>query len=108
LRELSGRRGIRNDVSRYEAVSLALVESGTADPGDILAEFPPHDSPLRIEQFFQSLYLRYDERFVYGAPELKTLTRRLEWSPMSPVFNPAASGSASYPGLDYVPRVAGE
>jgi hypothetical protein len=107
LRELSGRRGIRNDVSRYEAVSLALVESGTADAGSILAEFPPADSPTRIEQFFQTLYLRYDERFVYGAPELKSLTRRLEWSPTSPVFDLSAPESAGYPELDCMPRLAG-
>jgi hypothetical protein len=107
LRELSGRRGIRNDVSRYEAVSLALVESGTADAGSILAGFPPPDSPTRIEQFFQTLYLHYDERFVYGAPELKSLTRRLEWSPASPVFELSTPESVDYPGLDYMPRLAG-
>ena len=106
LRELAGRRGIRDDVSRYEAVSLALVKSGTADSGSVLAEFPPPDSPTRIEQFFQTLYLRYDERFVYGAPELKSLTRRVEWAPRSPLFDPSTSESASYPRLDYVPRVA--
>src|SRR5205085_339413 len=61
LRELTGRRGIRNDVSRYEAVSLAMVET-VDDKGIVLSGFPPVDSPLRLEQFFKALYLRYDER----------------------------------------------
>lgn len=86
LRELTGRRGIRNDVSRYEAVSLAMIEMADADAGAVLPLFPPLDSPLRLEQFFKTLYLRYDERFVYSAPDLKGVTRRLEWSPASPAF----------------------
>ncbi|MFK8250214.1 hypothetical protein [Ancylobacter terrae] len=86
LRELTGRRGIRNDVSRYEAVSLALVEMADADLGALLPTYPAADSPLRLEQFFETLYLRYDERFVYAAPDLKRVTQRLEWSPASPAF----------------------
>jgi len=86
MKELTNRRGIRDDVSRYEAVALALVDSNSPTPGKILAHFPPQDSPLRIEQFFQALYLRYDERYVYAAPDLKRITRREEWSPASPVL----------------------
>ena len=48
--------------------------------------FPNADSPLHIERFFTTLYRRYDERFVYGAPNLKRVTQRMEWSPESPVF----------------------
>ena len=102
LRELTGRRGIRNDVSRYEAVSLAMVEMADAELGAILPGFPAADSPLRIEQFFGTLYLRYDERYVYSAPDLKTRTQRLEWSPNSPVFN-AGENALS---LDYEARIA--
>ena len=51
LRELTGRRGIRNDVSRYEAVSLALVEMADADLGTLLPSYPAIDSPLRLERF---------------------------------------------------------
>jgi len=86
LRELTGRRGIRNDVSRYEAVALALVESNSRTPGRILANFPKGDSPLRIEHFFAALYLRYDERYVYAAPDLKHTTSRIAWSPQSPAL----------------------
>ena len=67
LRELTGRRGIRNDVSRYEAVALAMVELKGDRAGDLLKNFPPHDSPLRIERFFQSLYQRYEERYLLAA-----------------------------------------
>ena len=97
LRELTGRRGIRNDVSRYEAVSLALVEMADTDLGALLPTYPAEGSPLRLEQFFELLYLRYDERFVYAAPDLKSVTRRLEWAPESPAFQ----SEEGYPNIDY-------
>lgn len=87
LRELTGRRGIRNDVSRYEAVAFALVESAGEQAGEVLREYPPADSRLRFEQFFATLYRHYDERYVYSAPDLNRITRRLAWSPESPVFS---------------------
>lgn len=102
LRELTGRRGIRNDVSRYEAVSLALVEMADADLGSLLATYPPEDSPLRLEHFFETLYLRYDERFVYAAPDLKSVTQRLEWAPESP----GLQANPDYPDLDYPARLS--
>jgi hypothetical protein len=105
LRELTGRRGIRNDVSRYEAVTLAMVEVSGDDVGNVLHDFPPHDSPLRLEQFFQTLYLRYEERYLFGAPDLKSVTRRLEWAPDSPVFDQAQIDHDTYPSLDYEPRI---
>lgn len=102
LCELTGRSGIRNDVSRYEAVALSLVRPTGTDAGNVLANFPKPDSPLRIEDFFQTLYQRYDERFVFSAPDLKTVTRRIEWSPRSSVFANGDIGSA----LGYEPRFA--
>lgn len=66
---------------------MALVEMADAGRGAILQGFPPADSPLLIERFFDTLYLRYDERYVYAAPDLKKVTRRLEWSPASPIFS---------------------
>jgi hypothetical protein len=106
LRELTGRRGIRNDGSRYEAVALALIETIGAAAGEVLAGFPPPDSPLQLEQFFQTLYLRYEERYLYGAPELKAVTQRLAWSPASPIFSDAESEASGYPALNYAPRLA--
>ena len=105
LRELTGRRGIRNDVSRYEAVTLAMIQPSGERAGDVLADFPPVDSPLRIEQFFQALYLRYEERYLFGAPDLKPITRRLEWAPGSPALSAPLPGEAPYPVLDYEVRL---
>ncbi len=103
LRELAGRRGIRNDVSRYEAVSLAMVEMADAELGALMPAYPAQDSPLRLEQFFQTLYLRYDERFVYAAPDLKSVTQRLEWAQESAAFREEAQRSA----VDYPTRTTG-
>jgi hypothetical protein len=106
LRELTGRRGIRNDVSRYEAVALALVDPAGAVPGQVLESYPRTESALRAERFFDTLYLRYDERYVYSAPELKSVTRRREWSPASPIFDSALASSLPVAAVDYVPRIA--
>jgi hypothetical protein len=104
LRELTGRRGIRNDVSRYEAVAFVLVDPSGPNAGNVLSNYPVEDSPLRIERFFEALYLRYDERYVYSAPDLKSVTRRREWSPKSPVFDRTLP---TFPAgtLDYQPRI---
>lgn len=102
VRELTGRRGIRDDVSRYEAVAMALVDPAGTQPGEVLATYPRPESPLRVERFFDALYLRYDERYVYSAPDLKSVTLRREWSPDSPALQPGV-----LPVLDYLPRIAG-
>ena len=86
LGALTGRTGIREDASRYEAISLALIDTRDDAVGRPLPEFPPHESPLRLEHFFEALYRRYDERYVYSAPDLKSKTRRLGWSSESPAL----------------------
>lgn len=100
LRELAGRRGIRNDVSRYEAIGFGLVEMEPTTIGNLLAEYPERESPLRIEDFFGTLYLRYDERFVTSAPDLAARTRRLTWASDSPALVNLQ--------IDYAPRTSGE
>lgn len=99
LRELVGRRGIRDDVSRYEAIGFGLVEMHGSERSALLESFPAEDSPLRLSGFFDSLYARYDERFVVSAPDLARVTRRLEWDPDSPGLR--------LEGLDYPVRIAG-
>lgn len=96
LRELVGRRGIRNDISRYEAIGMGLVEMRAGSRGELFEGYPADDSTLRLERFFSTLYLRYDERFVTSAPDLSSTTRRLEWDPRSPALG--------LPGLDYEAR----
>ena len=103
LSELTGRRGIRNDVSRYEAVALAMVDMTASTAGELLESFPGEDSPLRLEQFFKTLYIRYDERFVYSAPDLKAVTQRVCWAPDSPAFSEDRMKE-----IDYSPRLADE
>ena len=96
LGALTGRSGIRDDASRYEAISLALIDTRDGAVGHPLPEFPPPDSPLRLERFFETLYRRYDERYVYSAPDLKSKTRRLEWSPDSPALESDVSTTLEY------------
>ncbi len=96
LRELVGRRGIRSDVSRYEAIGFGLVEMHGETKSTLVKTFPPPDSPLKLSGFFNTLYARYDERFVVSAPDLSSVTRRVEWDPASPAF--------TVEGLDYTPR----
>ena len=58
LGALTGRNGIREDASRYEAISLTLIDTRDGAVGQPLSEFPPPDSPLRLEHFFETLYQR--------------------------------------------------
>ena len=102
LGALTGRNGIREDASRYEAISLALIDTRDGAVGQPLQDFPPLDSPLRLEHFFETLYRRYDDRYVYSAPDLKSKTRRLEWSPDSPALQSDLSTK-----LEYETRSAG-
>jgi hypothetical protein len=104
LCEMTGRRGIRDEISRYEAITLSLIEPRGLNAGNVFSDFPLATSALRLEHFFQTLYLRYEERFVYGAPLLadRGITLRLDWDAESPAFNP----SAGVPTLDFTPRIA--
>lgn len=104
LCDMCGRRGIRNELSRYESIALAMIDMNLERSGNMLSSFPPSNSPLRLEQFFSTLYLRYDERYVYSAPLLKSSTERLEWSPRSEAFDPKHSVIKP----DYEPRFADE
>lgn len=102
LQELTGRHGIRNDISRYESVALSMVDMQAGTRGQASALYPNEHSRLRLEHFFDTLYLRYDERFVLSAPDLKSVTQRLEWSPGSA----ALAGLTAIPQLDYNARTS--
>ena len=86
LEGLTGRTGVRDDVSKYEAVALTLVSPDANTLGEVVQSYPREHSALRIDGFFEALYREYDLRFVYGAPALETTTRRIVWSPLSPVL----------------------
>ena len=102
LRELDDRRGIRNDVSSYEAIAFALASTHPEREGQIIDRFPEPGGALRFERFFDSLYRQYDERFVYAAPDLRKVTARKEWDGASPAFD--AAGPTD---LDYEPWTGG-
>jgi hypothetical protein len=108
LREMTSRQGIRDEISRYEAMTLVLIEPKGAVAGNVVPAFPPADSPLLLKSFFSTLYQRYEERFVYGAPLLadRGLTTRLQWDPLSEVFAREARLSKDWPPLDFSPRLA--
>ncbi len=110
LRDMTGRRGIRDEISRYEAMTMALIEPQGAQAGEVLKQFPPEGSPLLLSDFFRTLYQRYEERFIYGAPTLaeRGHTTRLEWDPESPVFTRQEVGASAWPILDFEPRKASE
>jgi hypothetical protein len=100
MAELTGRRGVRNDYTRYEAVAIALVHPSGDAIGEMVPSFPLVGSRLLFNQFFSSIYQIYDHRFVYAAPDLRSLTARLEWDPDSPALKTAHS-------LGFEPRIAG-
>lgn len=102
LCELTNRRGIRNDLSRYEAIAIALASTRPEHAGKLIDEFPEPGSPLRFKGFFETLYRQYDERFVYGAPDLRKVTARKEWASTSAAFSAEVMTS-----LDYEPRIDG-
>ena len=87
LSAMTGRLGVRNDASRYEAIAMAMIEASARCGGELIEEFPDSDSPIHFERFFDTLYRRYDERYVVSAPQLARRTRRLEWSVDSPALD---------------------
>ena len=96
LSALAGRRGIREDASRYEAIALSMIDTLDGNLGQPLRNFPPAESLLRLDRFFNVLYTRYDERYVYSAPDLSSRTRRYEWSPESPILECGAIDNLGY------------
>lgn len=97
LVQLAGRKSIRNDVSRYEAIGFGLVEMHGPSKSGLVESFPPSESSLSMSGFFDTLYLRYDERFVTSAPDIASRTRRLLWDP--------SSTGVLMDRLDFPPRV---
>jgi hypothetical protein len=108
LREMTARHGLRDEISRYEAMTMALIEPRGSRAGSVIDLFPPTDSPLHLSNFFQTLYQRYEERFVYGAPLLadRGVTTRLDWDSDSPVFVRTLPEAKDWPQLYFSPRLA--
>lgn len=96
LSQMAGRKGVRDDLSRYEAVALGV----TTEDGALLNSFPPIESKVRMDAFFQTLYQRYEERFVFTGAALKQTTRRHVWARESPLFG--ENSGLPFP-IDYRP-----
>jgi len=107
LAALAGRKTVRNDGSRYEAIALVLVESRQNIAGQIYAGFPGTDSPLLLAHLFEALYNRYDQRYPYTADTIPAL-RRAEWEPNSPALEDIQNitGKGLEEALGYTPRLA--
>ena len=102
---LAGRRFVRDDFTRYEAVCLALVNSALENAGTIFTDFPPADSPLNAAMFFETIYRTYDLRFPYLAASVGKL-KRLEWDESSPALACLGSEEQARLLLGYQPRLA--
>ena len=102
---LAGRRFVRDDYTRYEAVSLALVNTDPKSAGTVFEPFPPPESPLSLRNFFDSIYRTYDLRFPYLAASVGAL-KRLEWHEASPALTCFGSESQMLSRLGYRPRIA--
>ena len=96
LSTMTGRLGVRDDASRDEAIAMAMIEVSGRRNGELVADFPDRDSPIHFERFFDTLYRRYDERYVVSAPQLARRTRRHEWSIESPALKAAVFGNLDY------------
>lgn len=111
FRQLEGRQDLRDTISKYEAVSLSLLESRGPNAGELVDTFPPKDSPLRSQYFFNQIYRRYDERFVFAAPIFarRKVTPRIEWDAKSPLFDTDLGVEVGdVPELDYEPRISSQ
>lgn len=101
LAALAGRRLVRDDYTKYEAVGFTMVETGPK-AGEVFPGFPDPSSPLAPEKFFSTLFDIYDLRFPYMSHRAG-LTRRW-WSSESPVFDGMAEGHLSRE-FGYAPRI---
>lgn len=102
---LTGRLFVRNELSKYEAVSLAMIDPTAGPHGHLSQSFPPTGSKLRAEPFFSALFERYDLRFPFVAPAMRGLLRRSWWS-KSPAITAVGTTDKWVANVGYAPRVA--
>lgn len=108
LCEMTGRRFVRNDFTRYESVAIVMVESNTDNMGEVYPAWPPADSPLNVGCFFKRIYEVYHLRFPLRADTVKSLNR-VEWQRNSPLLEQIEeeTGLPIDEVLGYQPRLAG-
>jgi len=106
LANLTGRRFVRNESSRYESVGLVLVDPEEEHAGEVYSAFPPPDSLLRFESFLCRLYDCYDLRYPYMATGM-VAAQRVCWSERSPAVRALAEtlGPPQESALGYTVRL---
>jgi hypothetical protein len=102
---LTGRLFVRNELTKYEAVSLAVIDPAAGPHGHLSQSFPPAESKLRAEPFFPSLLERYDLRFPFVAPAMRSLLRH-SWSSNSPAITVIGTVDNWISNVGYAPRIA--
>jgi len=106
LAGLTGRQLVRNEISKYEAIALLMVDASGGHPA-VFAGFPTAESATRFGGFFARIYRVYDQRFPYVAASMKGV-QRVAWDQDSPAF--AQLSEVTGRGLDdlfdYRPRLA--
>jgi hypothetical protein len=106
LTGLAGRRLVRNDHTRYEAVAVALVETRSDRLGDVFSSYPGSASPLALDRFLPTLYDVYDLRYPYMLGPAVPAVRRLQWASESPALLAIEQAGCSQDALGYAPRIA--
>ena len=105
LERLSDREDLRDHPSKYEACSLTLVGCRGGPPSCAVHNiFPAPGSILDYNRMFERLYRIYDDRFVFQAPALKKITRRLHWDSESPILQHTILSGGAFDEMR--PRVA--
>ncbi len=102
LLALAGRKLIRDEGSRYEAISLGMVDPHD-DCGALHKSFPAAGSPLQFDSFFPTLLAVYDLRFPYVASSVAGL-KRLVWDVDSPALATLRANGGYKAMLGYNPR----
>ncbi len=100
---LAGRKFVRDEASRYEAVGLAMADPEAKQVGRLLEGFPAVDSSLNLIHFFAALYQTYDLRFPYTF-SIKELGR-LRWASDSPALGIHGNKAQSATAIEYQPRI---
>ena len=85
IEALSDRSSQWADPSGYEAIAVHMVESDPLIVGKSFAWTEEAESRLNRERFLEKLLRIYDFRYPFMAESMPE-TRRVEWSPRSPLF----------------------
>jgi len=102
LAGLSGRRLVRDDYTKYEAVGFAIAER-TPSSASVFGGYPPFGDTLALETFFETLYQIYDLRYPYMSHR-KGL-RRLSWLADSQAFQGLNTDESLTSRFGYAPRI---